>query len=407
MQLDVAARRMLLADWFAQIANESGLGLNQRGSSSDRFTIGDPNGFHVVADFIDEDPFLKFSASDATRQNVIDDISTKAAVRVARGDFGGVAWYSTELHEIELQFSPFSVMGSLLHRLGGQTRIAGWRRLGSNILLEFVEEIPEGWAEQQPLLAPKTRVKVHIAAPGPGPGSFASHISHGVIETVGAICTFALGRPVQLPHTIFPSTDESVPGLEARRHDPTILTLARKGTSLDIFSLLGVDGGFEVFQRARASLVTFDAAVTQERDPVAIVLFVVVAECLATPETPWRREKLTKRFIEFLNELMPDDLDQIVAHANFEEAFAIRRGARTPRPLRRELLNRIYDYRSGQLHEGVAPSYQGMGAVIDSASMMRRGLVADFAEATILRYLEAPRVSLIGHPNFVPSSADD
>jgi len=241
-------------------------------------------------------------------------------------------------------------------------------------------------------------------APGPCAGYLSSRIAHGVIETVGAICTLALGRPVQLPHAVFP-TNEKVSELSQRRADPTILGLARKGTSLDIFDRLIGLGGLEAFQRARSAFITFDAAVRQERDPVACILYVVAAECLTAPYTSWRLQKLTKRFKEFFDELMPGDLDEIVAHANFEEAFGIRRGLRTARALRRELLDRIYSYRSGQLHEGLDPSYAGIAVGSEMDNNMRRGLLADFAEAAILRYLEAPRVSLVGHPLVDPSES--
>ena len=108
----------------------------------------------------------------------------------------------------------------------------------------------------------------------------------------------------------------------------------------------------------------------------------------------WRREKLTKRFIRFFDELMPDDLDEIVAHSNFEEAFGIRRGTRKARALRRDMLDRAYEHRSGLVHEGVGI---GAGAGVDLRSVWRRGLLSDFAEMAILRFLEALRVSLIGH----------
>jgi hypothetical protein len=123
---------------------------------------------------------------------------------------------------------------------------------------------------------------------------------------------------------------------------------------------------------------------------------------LTTPNTEWRHAKLTKRFIEFFDELMPDQLDTIVAHGNFEDAFALRRGNRTARSLRRALLDRIYDYRSGQLHEGLTPSYQGFAMGSDMRNEVRRGLFADFAEGAILCYLAAPRSSLVGHPGFEP-----
>lgn len=399
-ELDLKSRRMLLADWFIFLARESGLDFAQQGSGGETFTIGDPRSFHVVAHFKEDAPFLQFVASDASQQKDIDDIAAKAAHHLDRGDFGGVAWYSTELNEVDLELSPFSLMGSLLQRLGSQTRIQGWRRLGNPVLLEFDERIPEDWNKKQQILAPKAIVHAHIAAPGPCPGYFSSRIAHSVVETVGAICTFALGRPVQLPHALFPTDEEDVPELNRRRSDPEILTLARKGTSLDIFNRLIQIAGVEGFQRARAAFITFEAAVRQERDSVASILYVVAAECLTAPYTSWRLRKLTKRFKEFFDDLMPGDLDQIVAHGNFEEAFGIRRGSRTARALRRDLLDRIYGYRSGQLHEGLEPSYAGLSVGSDMASETRRGLLADFAEAAILRYLEAPRVSLVGHPAF-------
>ena len=398
-QLDIRAHRMLLADWFANLARESGLNLTQHGTSGEAFTLGAPNVFHVTAHFIDEPPYLNFVASDPDRQGIVDAIAQKAIARVERSDFGGVIWYSTRLHEEEFKLSS-SFMGPLFQRLGSQTRILGWRRLGRNILLEFTENLPADWDEKKALFAPKAIVHVHIAAPGPCAGHFSSHLAHNVVETVAAICTFALGRSVALPPSLFPSKSEVLPQLAARQTEQEILTLARKHVSLDIFSALAVLGGFELFTRIRAALLAFDAAVRQERDSVACILYVVAAEALTTPYTEWRHSKLTKRFIEFFDELMPTELDRIVAHGNFEEAFGIHRGDRTAHALRRELLEHVYDYRSGQLHQGLHPSYKGLGVAFDMKSEVRRGLFADFAEAAILRFLAAPRVSLIGHPAF-------
>lgn len=72
--------------------------------------------------------------------------------------------------------------------------------------------------------------------PGPVEGPFTDPIAHRNVELIVAICTFALGRPVNLPPVVFPADDEAVPDLEVRRQDQSILTLARKGVSLDIFN---------------------------------------------------------------------------------------------------------------------------------------------------------------------------
>lgn len=389
---------MLLADWLGRLAVDAGLDLSQHGTSGDSFTLGSPASFNVRAEFIEAEPYLRFMPSDSTHDELIAKLAAEAVVRVAAMDFGGEIWYSTELHELPWTMSSQQFMGTLLQRLGNQTRIVGWRRLGGDVLLEFTEEAANAVDGEASLLAPKAVVKVHVAVPGPRPGHFASHIVHGVVEVVGSICTFALGRPLTLPHVIFPAKQEKWEPAAARRADTTVLTLARKGVPLDIMGWAGRPGGFPVFERLRSALLTFDAGVRQEHDAVASILYVVAAECLTTPAPSWRTNKLTTRFLEFYDELMPDALDEIVRHGNFEEAIGMRRGNRTPRALRRKALERIYSFRSGQLHEGLDPSYRGFLA--DPVANVRRGLFSDFAEAAILNFIRAPRSSLIGHPMF-------
>lgn len=397
LSLDLRSRRMLLADWFGRLGVDAGLSLTQHGTSGNAYTLGSPSSFNVRAEFIDDEPYLRFVPSDPSHDELIGRLAAEAAARVRAGDFGGEVWYSTELHEIAFSMASPQFMGTLLQRLGNQTRISGWRRLGGGVLLEFTEERAEGENGKPALLAPKAVVKVHIAVPGPWPGHFASHIAHSALEIVGSICTFALGRPVSLPHVVFPAKDEEWNSLGERRADRGVLTLARKGVPLDIFGWVSRAGGLQVFERLRSALLTFDAAVKQDHDVVASILYVVAAECLTTPSAPWRTDKLTKRFREFYDQLMPDALDEIVAHANFEDAIGVRRGNRTPRALRREALDCIYSFRSGQLHEGLDPTYRGFS--VDPATHVRRALFSDFAEAAILRFIAAPRSSLIGHPS--------
>jgi hypothetical protein len=396
LQLDLRARRMFLADWFARLADEAGLQLDQYGSNDEAFTLGPPTGLNVAAKFIEAHPFLQFVSSDPARQDVVDDLALKAVARVNAEDLGDINWYSVSLAAEGFKLaSPFS-MGSFIQQLGNQTRILGWRRLGSNVLIEFVEELPADWDEKNVLLAPKGIAHVHMAIPAPRAGFLSSHIARGTTETIAAICTFALGRAVALPPTVFPSKPEKVSDLNVRRIDPAILTLARKSVPLDIFSPIGVPGGLQFFERMRAAFLTFDAALHQQHNFVASILYVVTAEAITTPNVNWRDSKLTTRFINFFDELIPADLDTIVAHANFEDAFQIPRGTRTNRSLRRALLDQIYELRSGLVHSGLRPSYQGFG--ISVPEDMRRSLLADFAEVAILGYLGSPRSSVVGHP---------
>src|SRR5690606_16486424 len=109
------------------------------------------------------------------------------------------------------------------------------------------------------LFAPKAHARIHIAVPAPCVGIFSGHLSHSVLETVAAICSFALGRAVSLPPTTFPSPPDIASELGERQRDQDVMTLARKGTSLDIFSVVTSPGGLDHSQRLRASFLTFDA----------------------------------------------------------------------------------------------------------------------------------------------------
>lgn len=390
---------MLLADWFRRLARDASWDLGQYGSGGRFYTFGRLAEGGVKASFTDSHPFLTFDTTDEQKHDLLRELVGRAVRRADEVNVGGIVWYSTTLEEIPFPLSSSSFLGTFLERLGGQVRVDGWRRLGMDVVMEFTEAEPEETPESNQLFAPKAGVEVHIASPGPIDGYFSSRVAHGAIELVGAICTFALGRPVRLPHLMFPSEAEHLENLNAKRGDRTIGTLARKGVGLNIFAFSGVPGGMELFSRTRAALFTYDAALRQEHDSVATLLYLVAIESLATPNTPWKTERVTARFREFVEQLLEPQLDTIVAQESFEGTFGIRRGARSSRALRRALLERLYAYRSGWVHEGLDPSYHPMGVGFEGEVANRRSAVRDLAEAAIVQFIASPRSSLIGAPD--------
>lgn len=392
-------KRMLTADWFSVLAQERGSSFSQRGRGEDRFTFGSPKEFNVAALHTSTPPFLEFRASDPSRQQEVELVATEAIRRVEDGSLGDIVWYSTTFPTLPLRLNSTSMLAGLFQLLSSQTRVSGWRRLGPFVLLEFVEEADPKNAE---IFAPRTTVHAHLAAVGPCAGDFTSAQVHSLTELIAATSSFSLGRPVEMHPIAFPSKNQDIVRLNQLRCSPEVLTLARKHVSLDIISGRAEPGGIACFNRLRAALLTFDAAMRQERDAIACILFVVAAECLTTPNTPWKDTKLTKRFIEFYDTLMPDEIDGLVAHPNFESAFGFSRGRRGKRALRKEFLNRVYEFRSGQLHEGLKPSSGGPLLSTSWGEDLKRALFLDFAEAAILKYLQSPRSSLIGHPALDP-----
>jgi hypothetical protein len=412
VQLRLEQRQALSASWLRRLLGEAEYDVSQTSLSPDHpFIIGPQDGLHFTATPLDAPPWIAAEASDQEHQSRVDELVQRCG-ELSSGDlatdedFGGVVWYTCTLADEQPNLADpmfFSRVQQLLHT---PARIAGWLRLGEGVLLNFREDrsnLPEGAAQGETVLFhPKALIDVYVAVPGPADGPLTRPIAHHFMEVVAAICTFALGRPINLPPIVMPVHDlhdETVVDLEARHADTTMLTLARQGVPLDtIFPLAVTDS--DSWQRIRGALLSYDAALRQQREQVAMILFVVAAECLTNPFQPWKKDRLTTRFVKFFNELMPDHLDEMVQHGNFEQAFAIVRGSKSPKTLRRMLLERLYEFRSEPVHEGLAMAYHGFG--LSGITGQRRMLVAWFAEWAILSYLQSPRTSLIGHPATAP-----
>ncbi|WP_179472350.1 hypothetical protein [Mycolicibacterium vinylchloridicum] len=413
-QLGLHHLQALSASWLRRLAGEAGWDVSQTGLQMWPFVVGPQDGLHISIDPLESAPWIAATSSDPSRQEEVDALVvrcgalTSAATATAEG-LGGYVWYQCSLQTEQLNLADPLFQSRMQERLYSTTHITGWRRLGEGLLLNFNEAAPEGDGPPSDLamFRPPTTVDVYMALGGPIDGPFTRPAVQAMGEVTAAICTFALGRPVDLPPTIWPVSSDMLPELESRMADPSILTLARHGRPLDIFGLANEDR--MSWDRVRGALLSYDAALRAQREQVAVILYVVAAECLTNPFQPWKTERLTTRFIKFFDDLMPEHLDEMVQHDNFEQAFGIVRGVKQPKTLRRNLLGNLYGFRSEPVHEGLAMAYEGMS--LAGAAGQRRMLALWFAEWAILHYLESRRTSLIGHrvtdPDFeIPETLD-
>lgn len=391
--------RMLATDWLKRLlVAESGAEFKQQGTGRDRLTFGVPGESAVEGRFIDSPPFISFHTEVPALQPLIDRLGPTACENARRGLFGDVLWYTTGFAAPGLTASFTRNMSSYLFEfLTAQTRILGWRRIGHDILLEFTEEQLQAGGNSSPF-APPTKVAVHLAARGPTQGFFADNIARHYAEIAAAICAFALGRPVMGGAFVVPSEPKALPELQAKQSDPSVLTLARKSVPLDIFSTVAGALELDHFHRMCAAFRTHNWALAQDNDEVARILYVVAMESLCSPRAPWKTERMSRRFLDFFDDLMPQALDEVLAHANFEEAFQVKRGQRTARALRRELLRRIYALRSEPVHQGLSTHFHPFGMAYEDSASLQRAFFCDLSERAILAYLQAPRSSLVGHP---------
>ena len=383
MELRLDQRQSLSASWLLRLVRETGYDVPQTSLSTAPFIIGRPDGFHITVTPQNNSPWITAVSSDQGRQDEIDELVRRggeltSGALASEADFGGHVWYTCTLGGEQPNLADPMFFSRMQEMLSTQIRIVNeWRRLGTDVLLNFREDVPDGGVQDENILfPPRPIVDVYVAVAGPIDGPFTRPIAHRAMELVAAICTFALGRPVNLPPTVWPAQDEMLAELETRRTDMTILTSARHGMPLDMFHLVAV-GDMDSWARLQGALLSYDAAIRQQREQVAVILYVVAAECLTNPFQPWKTERLTTRFIKFFDELIPGELDSMVQHGNFEQAFGIVRGSKSPKRLRRLMLDSLYGFRSEPVHEGLAMACEGFA--FSGAAGQRRMFASWFA----------------------------
>jgi hypothetical protein len=394
---------LLFAAWVQSFA-EVQFGLQQHGGGptadgAATHSFGSPTGANFSLRRSVNGSWSLASAHQISEGDIAAIIETSKE-RLAAGDFGGDVVYQTSMHVPAFAITQV-MMSNFMRILGDQVPIAGMRRLGSRVLLEFTPIPPENIQAPQ-LFAPETNIKITIFAPGPAASDLTQKISSGVLEFVAGICSLALGRVVEPELMIFPAKPEDATEARARRFDNSILNLARNGISLDVFDEFAALGGADGLLRVRGTLLSYHAALQQSSPDVALMLLVSSLEALIVPRASWRKDKATKRFIEGIEKLCPEAVDSLVHHANVEQAFGYRQKG-GPAARRRQLLNQIYELRSTPAHSGLGLSSAGMLSMLVEPGTMRVALLSDLARGALLAFLQAPRSSLIGHPMFEPT----
>lgn len=398
---------LLFVAWVQYLATQR-FALQQHGSGgtadgSATYSFGSPTAQNFVLERSKNGDW-RLKSVQGIAEKETEEVVREALERLRSRDYGGEVVYQTTMQTKEFVLGSVDMI-QFMRTLGDQVAISGKRRLGDRVLLEFMPEPPAN--PQTPrLFAPRTDIKVTIFVPGPIASDLTQTIAVGIAETVGAICALALGRPVDIPLTIFPASPEEAATAANFRLDTTIPGLAREYISLDVFGEFAMLGGADGLLRVRGALLSYHAALQQASPDVALMLLVTSLEALIVPRPTWRKEKATKRFIEAINELCPDVVDTLVNHANVEQAFDYRRRG-GPKARRRQLLDRIYELRSNPTHSGLGLSGAGLLTILADPGSMRVALLSDLARGTLLKFLQAPRSSLIGHPMFDHNPADD
>ncbi|MGC5224496.1 hypothetical protein ACPW96_18175 [Micromonospora sp. DT81.3] len=396
LPLDAAAS--LFDAWVVRLASEE-LRFTQYGAApllgGQRYTYGDAGGAHFVV--VRSGISVELESTSQVAGDIAERIILDAIAKVAARDLGSTVVYVTELtvRALDLADPP-----QFLRFFERQIHIEGARRLGRGVLLDFPKGLLRGALPGGFQPAPVSVVTMTIFADGPIESDFTARFAAAVTETAAAVCAVATGRAVEFHAPLFGEDEDEARTALRRRDDVSILNLARNGLTLDIFGYLLSVGGADALLRARGSVLAYHAALSQRTPDVAVMLLVSSIEALIAPRPPWGRDKVTKRFTSSLAELCPDAVDAVLVHEYTPGAFDFVPKGGVPRQ-RRELLEAVYDARSHPTHNGPGLSPLAM-ADWASAPTMRVVLLSNLARAALLAFIQAPRCSLIGHPEIDP-----
>jgi hypothetical protein len=219
-ELRIDQRQALSASWPLRLVREAGYDVPQTSLSMTPFIIGRLDDFHITVTPQDSSQWITAVSSDQSRQEEIDELVQRSG-ELASGtlasveDFGGHVWYTGTLVGEQPNLADPMFQSRMQERLYTPIRILDWRRLGWGVLLNFREDVPEGGVDDETVLIhPTPIVDVYVAVAGPIDGPFTRPIAHQFMEVVAAICTFALGQPVNLPPAVWPAQDEMLADLE-------------------------------------------------------------------------------------------------------------------------------------------------------------------------------------------------
>lgn len=390
---------LLFVAWMVKLGSDV---FSQHGSGgsaghSRTLNFGVPDGAYLLIGQIGTEEW-EIQTLSGVEKSMAEGIIKGALQKVQELDLGGDVVYQVEMktHQAELFDKDYRL--NFMRVLSDQVHVSGPRRLGDRVLLNFAhEEI----TDSPILFAPDLTIETTVIAPGPAATNFSQTIAAGMVELTSAICALATGRVVSAEPVMFPADDEIRDKSLASRADISILTLARDSISLDLFNEFAAIGGPEGVGRLRGALLSYHAALGQSNADIATMLFVTAIEAILAPNTPWAKERVTKRFVDGVQSLSLEAVDELLAHDNCEDAFNYpQKGGERAR--RKQLLERIYSLRSTPSHTGIGLSSSNFLIGFGDPGNMRVALLSDLARAAILSFIQAPRSFLTGHPTIDP-----
>jgi hypothetical protein len=382
-------QRLLFVNWVQSLVGER-LGLH--GTQGTWELLIDQASRKVTLDITPPRFEVIWTSADRDRLTV-EAIIREAWQRTQAGDLGTGTWFRTRfISKVDWMSDVYHLHVTrfvMEHRI---RRASGAFRFTDDALLEFTQNE----SDPGPINPPNFTVDVTFRVPGPGPGPFTSRAVSDIatqIRGTTAYWTAAFLRHEAGTSLAFPTEQRHVTAAQAHLADPAVQYIAAEGVALGprIYEFAQLGGDVELFQRIMGGLYAYEQSLSQASEYVATVMLVSAIEALSIPNTRWQGKRKVARFINFVQLVAPETLDQVIAHRNFPDAFGSRRS-------QTKFLNEIYDRRSRPLHTGfLQHNVQGFFDDMTKAPM-RVALLSGLVRDCISNFLAAPISLLMGHP---------
>ena len=377
----------LCADEFGVIGHSTGQrpGEGNLHLCSDKFVYVELQGKRVIA----------FRTDDERVATRLSDLAETALERARGGHTGPNIWWTTTFESAAFgAVNLLNVQGvrilSEQRILAPEEGIDGFAYLATHVNYA-------GGISETPLVSGgELATTVTFKTPGPSHTMFAERQARRAAGIVRAYLSLATGLHFEdAPMLTFPAQASNLETAQQRLSSgiPELWFFAddrqRQVPMWPALANLGSE--VELHQRIRGFLGCYEAAISQTSGSAAIAFLVAAVEALATPPTPWRKEKTVQRFVTFAANLAPDSLDRILRHQNFADVFG-------PKKSHRSFLDHLYDLRSLPFHGGLIPAAAHR---VDNPDGMRVALASELARDALARFLDAPHSSLVGQPSTV------
>lgn len=377
--------RDLFVDWFGALLRNT-LGVTGGGRSNLRFEfqITDTRNVSVTAP-TDGNQIVVEGPTDL--KSTLLQIALDSRMRALAGMTGNPVWW-----QIGFESKPDWTEAASLHMfrtMGQYKRYDGNWKLGSDAVLKF-KQLGESGLQ----MFPNQTVVLVFQSPGPGHGPFGANVARTWATFMRALVALASAAPVSGLNLLSPARDAFLAEALLLRTDNTTPELQIDGKRVwERVARLYHCGAREAFDRFFGALQAYEQALSQRNAGASIVFFVTAIEALTVPNAPWKQDRVTKRFVEFLLEACPEAIDEVLKHTNFGQAFG--------RPMnRKQFADHLYKLRSSPVHTGRLGQITSATFLDDDGASMRVALVSDVARAAIMRFLDVPFSVLTGHPAF-------